>query len=65
MAWLAVKPLEEVMADDYLDVLIRIQAELIEARRLAAETADARLAKFLLSVADQIEQRAREVDRSE
>jgi hypothetical protein len=59
------RPISEVTMADTLDVIIRIQAEIIEARRLAAQTPHPDLAKVLLSVADEIEQCAREVDRNE
>jgi hypothetical protein len=48
---------------DTLDILTRIQAEIIEARCLAAETIDTKLADVLLCIANEIERRAREVDR--
>jgi hypothetical protein len=43
--------------------LIEIQAEVIACRRLAAELSDPKSARRLYELADEIERRAREVDR--
>jgi hypothetical protein len=54
---------QKVTMADTLDILTRIQAKIIEARRLAAETVETKLADILLCIANEIERRAREVDR--
>jgi hypothetical protein len=46
-----------------LEVLIRIQGQIAQCRRLAAETSNPKTAKRLFRLADDIEWRAREVDR--
>jgi bacterioferritin-associated ferredoxin len=45
-----------------LDVLIGIQEQIAQCRRLAAEIFDPETAKRLRMLADEMEQRAREVD---
>jgi hypothetical protein len=47
-----------------LELLIGIQDQVIKCRRLAAEIGDPETARRLHELADDIEQRAREVDRA-
>jgi hypothetical protein len=46
-----------------LETLTGIQDQILKCRRLAAEMFDPKTAKRLLELADELEQRAREVDR--
>jgi hypothetical protein len=46
-----------------IELLIQIQEQIIIARKFAAETDDAELARRLYEMADTVERRAREVDR--
>jgi hypothetical protein len=47
-----------------LELLIGIQDQVIQCRRFAAEVRDPEAARILYTLADDIEQRAREVDRA-
>ena len=55
--------MSESMADDPVEALAGVQAEIIKARRLAAATTDLALRRQLLLLANEIEERARELDR--
>ena len=55
--------MSESMADDPVEALAGVQAEIIKARRLAAATTDPALRRQLLLLANEIEERARELDR--
>jgi hypothetical protein len=46
-----------------IELLIGIQDQVIKCRRLAAELSDPQTARFLRELADEVERRAREVDR--
>jgi hypothetical protein len=46
-----------------IELLIQIQDQIIKCRRLAALIDDPKTARLLYDLADEIEQRAREVDR--
>jgi hypothetical protein len=46
-----------------IELLIGIQQQVIKCRRLAAEISDPETARRLREMADQIEQRARQVDQ--
>jgi hypothetical protein len=46
-----------------IELLIQIQDQIIKCRRLAASIDDPKTARLLYDLADEIEQRAREVDR--
>jgi hypothetical protein len=46
-----------------IELLIRIQEQVIKCRRLAAEISDPETARRLNELADEIDKRAREVDR--
>ena len=46
-----------------IELLIQIQGQIIQCRRLAAEIGDPETARRLNKLADEIEKRAREVDR--
>ncbi len=46
-----------------IEYLVRVQAEIKQCRRLAAEIFDRETAAKLLKMADELEQRAREQDR--
>jgi hypothetical protein len=45
-----------------IELLIKIQDQIIKARRLATEIGDAGMSRFLCDLADEIERRAREID---
>ena len=47
---------------DNLEILTKIQERIIECRRMASETADAKMALFLYRLADEVEAEAREAD---
>jgi hypothetical protein len=46
-----------------VEALARVQAEILKARGLAAETPDSRLRNALLLLADAAEQKARQLDK--
>jgi hypothetical protein len=48
--------------DDNLELLIKIQEQIIECRRTASEAQDSKLALFLYHLADEVEAEAREAD---
>ena len=48
--------------DDDLKLLIRVQEHVIQCRKLAAEIPDLETSQMLRTFADEIEQRAREID---
>jgi hypothetical protein len=48
--------------DVNLDLLTKIQEQIIECRRTACETPDSKLALFLYRLADEVEAEAREAD---
>jgi hypothetical protein len=45
-----------------IQLLIKIQYQIIKARRMAAEIGDPSISRFLHDLADETEKRAREVD---
>jgi hypothetical protein len=47
-----------------IELLAQIQGEVIRCRRLASEIGDPETSRRLYDLANQIEQRAREIDRS-
>jgi hypothetical protein len=47
---------------DNLELLTKIQKQVIECRQAASETPDSKLALFLFRLADEVEAEAREVD---
>ena len=47
---------------DNLELLTKIQERVIECRRMASETQDARMALFLFRLADEVEAETREAD---
>ena len=51
------------MTAENLELLIGIQDEVIKCRRLAAEIFDRETSRRLYELADEVERRAREVDR--
>jgi hypothetical protein len=53
------------MSPDNLKLLIRIQEQVIKCRRLASEIFDGETSRRLYELADEIEQRARDVDREQ
>jgi hypothetical protein len=48
--------------DDNLELLKKIQEQIIECRRAASEAQDSKLALFLYRFADEVEAEAREAD---
>ena len=48
-----------------IELLIQIQEQIIQCRRLAASIYDPKTARLLYEMADEIEQRAREADRDD
>jgi hypothetical protein len=48
--------------DDDLELLIRVQEQVIRCRKLAAAIPDPETSQMLRTLADAIEQRAREID---
>jgi hypothetical protein len=48
--------------DDNLELLIKIQEQVIECRRVAVETRDSKIALFLYRLAAEVEAEAREAD---
>jgi hypothetical protein len=53
------------MNAENLKLLVNIQDQVIKCRRLAAEISDRETSRRLCELADEIEQRAREVDREQ
>jgi hypothetical protein len=48
---------------EYIELLVMVQDQVIQARRLAAEISDPETSHRLYELADEIEKRAREVDQ--
>jgi hypothetical protein len=47
---------------EYIQILIDVQDKVIECRRLASEVVDPETSRRLYELADEVEQRAREID---
>jgi hypothetical protein len=51
-----------LVMDETLELLVKIQEQVIECRRAAHETPDSKFALWLYRLADQVEAQAREID---